>query len=126
MDSPFRKGRAVSGLGHRVQRRGARCGRWRRLIGAVLLSLACGASDCDAAGGDGATEPPEASAATVPAPPEVMRNKPPIPEFLLKDKREGTYFTGLPLIAVTPESGVVYGGTVQWYDNGSKDSPFFS
>ena len=55
-----------------------------------------------------------------------MRNKRPIPEFLLKDKREGAYLTGLPLIGVTPESGVVYGGSVQWYDNGSKDSPFFS
>jgi hypothetical protein len=31
----------------------------------------------------------------------------------------------LPLIGATPESGVVYGGSVQWYDNGSKDSPFF-
>jgi hypothetical protein len=55
-----------------------------------------------------------------------MRNKRPIPEFLLKDKREGAYFTGLPLIGVTPESGVVYGGSVQWYDNGSKENPFFS
>ena len=55
-----------------------------------------------------------------------MRNKSPIPELLLKDKREGTYFTGLPVIGVTPESGVVYGGTIQWYDNGSNASPFFS
>ena len=50
-----------------------------------------------------------------------MRSKPPIPELLLKDKREGAYFTGLPLIGVTPESGVVYGATIQWYDNGPKD-----
>ena len=57
------------------------------------------------------------------APPEVMRNKRPIPELLLKDKREGAYLTGLPLIGATPESGVVYGGSVQWYDNGSKGSP---
>jgi len=55
-----------------------------------------------------------------------MRNKPPIPDLLLKDKREGSYFTGLPLIGVTPESGVILGGTIQWYDNGSKDSPFFA
>jgi len=55
-----------------------------------------------------------------------MRNKPPIPELLLTDKRESTYFTGLPLIGVTPESGVIYGATIQWYDNGPRDSPFFS
>ena len=55
-----------------------------------------------------------------------MRNKPPIPELLLKAKREGAYFTGLPLIGVTPESGVIYGGTIQWYDDGPRDSPFFS
>jgi hypothetical protein len=55
-----------------------------------------------------------------------MRNKRPIPELLLKDRRAGAYLTGLPLIGATPESGVVYGGSVQWYDNGSKDSPFFS
>jgi len=69
---------------------------------------------------------PDAPAPAVLPPPEVMRNKPPIPELLLKDKREGTYFTGLPLIGVTPESGVILGGTVQWYDNGSMDSPFFA
>jgi outer membrane protein assembly factor BamA len=55
-----------------------------------------------------------------------MRNKPPIPEFLLKTKREGSYFTGFPVIGSTPEGGVIYGGTLQWYDNGPKDSPFFS
>jgi outer membrane protein assembly factor BamA len=62
----------------------------------------------------------------VPPPPEVIRNKRPIPEFLLRNKREGSYFTGLPVIGSTPESGVIYGGTVQWYDNGPKDNPFFS
>jgi outer membrane protein assembly factor BamA len=92
----------------------------------MLLGLVCGSPSCFAAGDDAVAEQQGGSAVTVPAPPEVMRNKPPIPEFLLKDKREGTYFTGLPLIAVTPEGGVVYGGSVQWYDNGAKDSPFFS
>ncbi len=65
-------------------------------------------------------------ASAVPPPPEIMRNRPPIPEALLTDKREGAYVTGLPLIGATPESGVVYGGTIQWYDNGPKDSPFFA
>jgi outer membrane protein assembly factor BamA len=62
----------------------------------------------------------------VPAPPEIMRNKRPIPEFLLKNKREGRYLTGLPVIGSTPESGIIYGGTLQWYDNGTRDDPFFS
>jgi outer membrane protein assembly factor BamA len=69
---------------------------------------------------------PETLSPVPPSPPEILRNKPPIPELLLKDKREGTYFTGLPLIGYTPESDVIYGGTIQWYDNGPRDSPFFA
>ena len=109
-------------LRHRALRHHAR---WGRLVVAVLLWLVGDPSSCLAAGDDAAAERPEPSVATIPSPPEVMRNRRPIPELLLKDKREGAYFTGLPLIGVTPESGVVYGGSVQWYDNGSKDSPFF-
>jgi len=67
-------------------------------------------------------EPP---APAVPAPPDFMRNKPRIPEFTLKDKREGSYFTGIPLIGVEPDSGFNYGASIQWYDDGHKDSPFF-
>jgi signal peptidase I len=97
-----------------------------RLLLTFLVGLCAGVALClspsDAAGGRAA----EMSATAVPAPPDIMRNKPPIPDLLLKDKREGSYFTGLPLVGYTPESGVVYGATVQWYDNGSKDSPFFS
>ena len=113
----------MSCLRHRAERHGAK---WGRLLVAVLLCLAADPSSSVAAEGDATAGRPEVPAATVPPPPEVMHNKRPIPEFLLKDKREGAYFTGLPLIGVTPESGVVYGGSVQWYDNGAKDSPFFS
>lgn len=68
-------------------------------------------------------EGPPASA--VPAPPDFMRNKSGIPEFTLKDKKEGWYFTGIPLIGIDPDSGFNYGASIQWYDDGAKDSPFF-
>lgn len=55
-----------------------------------------------------------------------MRNKPQIPEPILKDKREGAYFTGIPVIGTDPESGVVLGANIQWFDNGAKDNPFFA
>jgi hypothetical protein len=104
-------------------RRRARPG---RLLAIALLCFVSGAPFCLPANGAAAAGKQGTSAANIPAPPEVMRNKPPIPDQLLKDKREGDYFTGLPLIGVTPESGIVYGATIQWYDNGPKNSPFFS
>jgi len=99
-----------------------RCGRQRPSGLAWLLGLALVAWSLAAA----SAAQPDTPLPATPAPPEIMRNKPPIPDLLLKDKREGSYFTGLPLIGVTPESGVILGGTIQWYDNGSKDSPFFA
>ena len=67
-------------------------------------------------------EAPPASA--VPAPPDFMRDKPRIPEFTLKDKREGWYFTGIPLIGSDPDSGFNYGASIQWFDDGPKDRSF--
>ncbi|HSB82783.1 MAG TPA: DUF5982 domain-containing protein [Candidatus Methylomirabilis sp.] len=88
------------------------------LIGATLhLPLANAASPPD---------PEGTPTADAPTPPDFMRNKPQIPEIILKDKREGSYFTGIPVIGIDPESGVALGASVQWYDNGAKDSPFFS
>ena len=63
--------------------------------------------------------------ASILPPPDFARNKPLLPEFTLKDKREGTYFTGIPIIGSDPDNGAAFGAQVQWYDNGSKDSPFF-
>ena len=68
-------------------------------------------------------EAPTTSA--IPAPPDFMRNKPLIPDLTLKDKKEGWYFTGIPLIGVDPDSGFNYGASIQWFDDGPKDSPFF-
>jgi outer membrane protein assembly factor BamA len=58
-------------------------------------------------------------------PPVLLANKTPLPDLLLKDKRDGSYFTGFPAIGWDPESEFNYGAAVQWYDNGSADSPFF-
>ena len=33
--------------------------------------------------------------------------------------------TGFPAIGVDPETGFNYGAALQWFDNGSSDSPFF-
>jgi len=87
------------------------------LMGPATLSAA--AESVPAATQEGPPTP------AVPAPPDFMRNKPRIPEFSLKDKKEGWYFTGIPLIGVDPDSGFNYGASIQWYDDGSKDSPFF-
>ena len=58
--------------------------------------------------------------------PYFMRNKTGIPEFILSDKREGSYFTGIPLIGYDPEQGFNYGLAIQRYYNGDRDSPFFT
>ncbi len=58
-------------------------------------------------------------------PPGFMANKSPLPDLLLKDKREGSYVTGFPAIGWDPETGFNYGAAIQWFDNGPADSPFF-
>jgi hypothetical protein len=72
-----------------------------------------------------APEQEEPPTSAIPVPSDFMRNKPRIPELTLKDKKEGWYFTGIPLIGVDPDSGFNYGASIQWYDDGPKDSPFF-
>lgn len=58
--------------------------------------------------------------------PYFMRNKNGLPELVLRDKRENNYFTGIPLIGFDPEQGFNYGLAIQRYENGPKDSPFFT
>ena len=58
-------------------------------------------------------------------PPEIIAAKRPIPDLLLKDKKEGWYVTGIPLIGLDPEEGFGYGAELQIYDDGPADSPFF-
>jgi hypothetical protein len=70
-----------------------------------------------------AVEPTETTSS--PAPLDFFRNKPPLPDLLLKDKREGKYVTGFPVLGYNPDTKYSYGGIGQLYDNGLKESPFF-
>lgn len=61
----------------------------------------------------------------LPAPLDFFRNKPPQPDLLLKDKREGKYITAFPVLGYNPDTEYAYGAIAQFYDNGPKESPFF-
>jgi outer membrane protein assembly factor BamA len=58
-------------------------------------------------------------------PPAFAAAKSPIPDLLLKDKKQGWYVTGIPEIGLDPEEGFGFGAELQVYDNGAVDSPFF-
>jgi hypothetical protein len=57
--------------------------------------------------------------------PDFMRNRPYIPDLLLKHKREGRYITGIPAIGWDAEEGFTLGAFAQFFNNGSRDDPFF-
>ena len=48
-----------------------------------------------------------------------------IPDFLLKNKREGHYFTAFPAIGVDPDTGFNIGAFMQFFNNKKKSDPFF-
>ncbi len=73
----------------------------------------------------GPAMPADTEAPSIPPPPDLVSNLHPIPAFILEKKQEGSYFTGIPVIASDPETGVSLGASIQWYDNGSKDNPLF-
>ncbi len=58
-------------------------------------------------------------------PPDFLTNKSPMPDLLLKDKNQGSYFTGFPAVGWDPETGFNYGAALQWFNNGPTNSPFF-
>jgi len=76
---------------------------------------------CAAAG-----QPEESDLVTVVPPPDFLDRKPRIPDVLLSDKREGSYFTGLPLVGYDDELGFMYGAMAEWFDNGPRESSFFA
>jgi len=57
--------------------------------------------------------------------PPGLEEKPPLSDYDLSKKKEGSYFTGLPLINSDADKGVGYGVRLYWYDNGEKSNPFF-
>ena len=57
--------------------------------------------------------------------PEFISRKYPIPDLIFKDKREGKYWIGFPIIGYDPDAEFMMGASVRWFDNGPADSPFF-
>ena len=84
-------------------------------VSALLAALGLARSD--------AAVPEELDSA--PPPPDFMSAKNPLPDQLLKDKREGRYWTGFPAIGWDPETLFTFGALAQFYNNGPADSPFF-
>jgi outer membrane protein assembly factor BamA len=48
-----------------------------------------------------------------------------LPADILAGKREGAYFTGVPAVAYSPDSGLIYGAVIFHFDNGAKTDDRF-
>ena len=57
--------------------------------------------------------------------PDFINRRPLIPDFLLKDKREGRFVTAVPAIGWDQQAGLNLGVVAFLFDNGTKDDPFF-
>ena len=57
--------------------------------------------------------------------PDFISRRPFIPNFLLKDKREGHFITGAPGISWDQQAGMTLALVGFLFDNGKKDDPFF-
>ncbi|RYE87347.1 MAG: hypothetical protein EOO75_14585, partial [Myxococcales bacterium] len=58
-------------------------------------------------------------------PPDSMRDRPPLLDTEYARKKEGRYFTGLPLANSDPTSGLGFGARVYFFDNGHRDDRRF-
>ena len=58
-------------------------------------------------------------------PPRFARFKHPQPDFLLQTKREGRYFTPMPIVGWDPDVGFSLGAMANFFDNGKKTDPLF-
>lgn len=84
-------------------------------VSAVLAALGLAGS------GAAASEEPQPA----PPPPDFMSAKHAVPDQLIKEKREGRYWTAFPAIGWDPETLFTFGALAQIYDNGPANSPFF-
>lgn len=91
----------------------------RNRIATITLLLHCLASI--ATGG----EPAVAQAPDQSDVPKFMQARKQIPEDLLERKKEGKYWLGFPIIGYDPDTLLTIGATVNWFDDGPRDSPFF-
>jgi outer membrane protein assembly factor BamA len=94
------------------------------VLGAALCGLQ---SPTPVSGADATNFPPVQTTNFPPVlpPPDFLANKSAQPDLLLKDKPQNRYLTGFPALGWNPETGFIFGGAVQWFDNGPADSPFF-
>jgi outer membrane protein assembly factor BamA len=115
----------MSRSGARETLRSVRCVRLSAAILVGLLWLFGSAAMVLAEDPAPAASPQSPAPGGIPAPPDFARNKPPLPDLTLKDKKPGSYFTGIPILGTDPDSGVAFGAQIQWYDDGSKDDPLF-
>ena len=89
----------------------------RMAIGfALLLCLFASAAKAGEAG---------VSAQDLSTVPDFISARKQIPAELLDQKKEGTYWIGFPIIGYDPGTLFNIGGTVNLFDDGPKDSPFF-
>jgi hypothetical protein len=58
-------------------------------------------------------------------PPHFARYKKPMPDILLRNKKEGFYVTPFPVIAWDPDTKFNIGASAAFFQNGKKESPFF-
>jgi hypothetical protein len=71
------------------------------------------------------TEKPQGELPPDIPPPNFARYKHPQPEILLRQKKEHRYMTPMPIIGTDPDTGISLGAMINFFDNGSKESPFF-
>ena len=85
----------------------------------ALLSLGTSGAMAGDAGSTGTTEQNQSDV------PEFITARKEIPAELLDQKKEGTYWIGFPIIGYDPDTLFNIGATVNLFDDGPKDSPFF-
>lgn len=69
--------------------------------------------------------PEDSSLPPVLPPPAFARFKHALPDFLLETKREGRYFTPMPVVGWDPDTGFNLGALANIFDNGKKTDPLF-
>jgi outer membrane protein assembly factor BamA len=97
---------------HRVERRIA-------IFLAALLSFGAPVAMAGDTGSTGTTAPDRSDV------PDFISARKEIPAELLDQKKEGTYWIGFPIIGYDPDTLFNIGATVNVFNDGLKDSPFF-
>ena len=106
--------------------------RLRRRAGVIVLTAAMTGppSAARAAPPTGGVPTPIAPLPSTPAPilaplPDFLRTRPRMAARDLSEKREGGYWTGLPLFNADPDTGIGLGARVYYYWNGRREDPLY-